>query len=111
MPVPFHNPVLCDEALRFLVTEGTETYVDATVGGGGHAEAICRQLHGPGRLVCVDADGDALEAARERLTAFHDRLIFVQANFAHIRRELPALGVERVHGLLFDLGVSSHQLD
>lgn len=111
MVVPFHDPVLCHETLRFLVTDETGVYVDATVGGGGHAEAISRRLNGSGRLVCIDVDGDAIEAARTRLTAFHNRLFFVHSNFGNLRRELHQLAIGSVQGILLDLGVSSHQLD
>ena len=111
MVVPFHDPVLYHETLRFLVTDETGVYVDATVGGGGHAEAISRRLNGSGRLVCIDVDGDAIEATRTRLTAFHNRLFFVHSNFGNLRRELHQLGIGSVQGILLDLGVSSHQLD
>jgi 16S rRNA (cytosine1402-N4)-methyltransferase len=111
MPAAFHDPVLSNEALRFLITDATGIYVDATVGGGGHAEAICSQLHGSGRLVCVDADGDAVDAARKRLASFRNRLLFIHSNFADLRYELAALAIASVQGMLFDLGVSSYQLD
>jgi len=111
MPAAFHDPVLSNEALRFLITDATGVYVDATVGGGGHAEAICRQLHGSGRLVCVDTDGDAVDAARKRLAPFQNRLHFVHSNFGNLSHELRALAIAGVQGMLFDLGVSSYQLN
>jgi 16S rRNA (cytosine1402-N4)-methyltransferase len=111
MPAAFHDPVLSSEALRFLITDATGVYVDATVGGGGHAEAICRQLHGSGRLVCVDTDGDAVDAARKHLAPFQNRLHFVHSNFGNLNRELRALAIASVQGMLFDLGVSSYQLN
>lgn len=111
MPDAFHDPVLSSEALGFLITDATGVYVDATVGGGGHSEAICRQLHGPGRLVCVDTDGDAVDAARKHLAPFQNRLHFVHSNFGNLNRELRALAIASVQGMLFDLGVSSYQLN
>ena len=111
MPAAFHDPVLSSEALRFLITDATGVYVDATVGGGGHSEAICRQLHGSGRLVCVDTDGDAVDAARKHLAPFQNRLHFVHSNFGNLNRELRALAIASVQGMLFDLGVSSYQLN
>ena len=111
MPVAFHDPVLRDEVVRYLVTDATKDYVDATTGTGGHAEAICERLKPPGRLICFDADAQAIAASKERLARFHERTLFVHSNFAHLRRELGSLRVRAIHGLLLDLGVSSLQLD
>jgi 16S rRNA (cytosine1402-N4)-methyltransferase len=103
--------VLCEEALLHLVRDREGTYVDGTTGGGGHAEKICGRLRGPGRLICIDADADALAFAQQRLQDCRGRVSFVQANFGTLRDSLASLGVQRVHGILLDLGVSSHQLD
>ncbi len=111
MPVAFHDPVLRDEVVHYLVTDPSKDYVDATVGTGGHAEAISGRLEGSGRLICFDADEQALAVAQERLHRYRERLYFVHSNFAHLLRELNALNVKFVHGVLLDLGVSSLQLD
>jgi len=107
----YHAPVLPEEAVAFLNISGSRTYVDGTVGGGGHAVLICERLTEGGRLICVDRDEQALAAARARLAKFADRVTFVHAPFGAVAERLAALGVGRVAGLLLDLGVSSHQLD
>jgi 16S rRNA (cytosine1402-N4)-methyltransferase len=111
MSVAFHDPVLRDEVVHYLVTDPTRDYVDATVGTGGHAEAICERLEAPGRLICFDADERALAAAKDRLGRFGERLLFVHSNFAHLLNELGTLHIRSIHGVLLDLGVSSLQLD
>jgi len=107
----FHEPVLCAEAVSQLVRDPEGTYVDGTTGGGGHAGKICDVLRGQGRLICIDADADALAFAGERLRGNRERISFVQANFGTLRDTVASLGVTRMHGLLLDLGVSSYQLD
>lgn len=107
----YHTPVLLHEVLRFLITDVNGVYVDGTLGGGGHAEAICRQLGAGGRLICFDADADAILFASNRLAAFTQRATFVHSNFRNTGAELDALGIEQIDGLLLDLGVSSFQID
>jgi 16S rRNA (cytosine1402-N4)-methyltransferase len=107
----FHAPVLCEEAVAFLNISGSRTYVDGTVGGGGHAAVICGRLAGGGRLICVDRDEQAVAAARARLAAYAASVSFVHAPFGTLPDRLAALGIGRIAGLLLDLGVSSHQLD
>jgi 16S rRNA (cytosine1402-N4)-methyltransferase len=107
----FHEPVLCAEAVSHLVRDPEGTYVDGTTGGGGHAGKICDVLRGQGRLICIDADAEALAVAEERLRSHRERISFVQANFGTLRHTVASLGVARIHGLLLDLGVSSYQLD
>jgi 16S rRNA (cytosine1402-N4)-methyltransferase len=107
----YHTPVLLNEALHFLVTDKHGVYVDGTLGGGGHSEAICKQLAPDGRLICFDADGDAIRFAAERLVAFSAHTTFVHSNFRNLNAELDVLGIDRMNGLLLDLGVSSFQLD
>lgn len=85
-------------------------YVDATVGGGGHSEAIL-EAHGESRVIALDRDQMALDAARARLAHFGDRVTFVKTPFGHIAEALEALGIETVAGICADLGVSSPQLD
>lgn len=110
-PDAFHIPVLCREAVEALMTDPEGCYVDGTVGGGGHAEHICLRLGGGGRVVCLDADEEALASARTRLALFAERTVFVHANFAELAGALQHAHVARMHGLLLDLGVSSHQFD
>lgn len=110
-PEAFHIPVLCREAVEAVMTDLEGCYVDGTVGGGGHAEQLCLRLRGRGRLVCLDADEEALAWARTRLAPFAERTVFVHANFAELAGALQRVQVERMHGFLLDLGVSSHQFD
>jgi 16S rRNA (cytosine1402-N4)-methyltransferase len=107
----FHAPVLCDEAVDALVVEGAWTYVDGTVGGGGHALRVGERLGAAGRLICFDADADALAEARTRLASLGDRVTFVHANYSAIGEILRQSGAAPLGGVLLDLGVSSHQVD
>jgi 16S rRNA (cytosine1402-N4)-methyltransferase len=102
----YHEPVLVEEVLHWLRPRDGGLYLDATVGGGGHAEQILK-CGANVRLVGLDCDADAIEAASKRLQQFGERARLVRANFV----ELLSLGVERLDGALCDLGVSSHQLD
>jgi len=111
MEDPFHVPVLCAEAVEFLVGDPEQTYVDGTVGGGGHAAAICGRLRGHGRLVGFDADDEALHRAQAQLAGYGERVLLLHANFKDLRQELDAHSIGAIGGLLLDLGVSSHQLD
>jgi 16S rRNA (cytosine1402-N4)-methyltransferase len=108
---PVHEPVLLAETLRWLRPRADGVYVDATLGPGGHAEAVLETLTGEGRLVGIDRDPAALALARERLSRFGDRFVALHGD----HRELPALlrgaGFFAVDGVLADLGVSSAQLD
>ncbi len=108
---PYHTPVLLHEVLELLFTSPTGTYVDATLGGGGHTEALVQKLQGTGRLVAVDADVDALAFSRNRLARHGDRVHLVHQNFGNLKVVLSQLRIEKVAGILFDLGVSSFQLD
>lgn len=108
---PFHTPVLLHEVLSLLITAPEGTYVDATLGGGGHAEALVQRLGPSGRLIGLDADRDALSYAGERLKRFRDRTTLVHENFSKLESAISRFGITSVAGVLFDLGVSSHQLD
>jgi 16S rRNA (cytosine1402-N4)-methyltransferase len=105
-----HLPVMLDEVLAALAPRPFGVYVDATAGGAGHSAAILRSCPGA-RLVAFDRDPLAVRVASERLAEFGDRARVVHASFDQISKELAALGIERVDGLLADLGVSSAQLD
>lgn len=97
--------------IEYLKPERGGLFVDCTIGGGGHAEAVL-QLGGPGvQLIGLDQDREALEAAGERLKRYSDRVQLVRGNFRDLARHLDRLGIGRVDGVLFDFGVSSHQLD
>ena len=102
-----HVSVLLDPALEYLAIRPDGIYVDATFGAGGHTKAILERLDS-GRVIAIDADPEAVERAR---AIAHPSFTFVQANFSELRRVLDDLGIERVDGVLFDLGVSSMQLD
>jgi 16S rRNA (cytosine1402-N4)-methyltransferase len=104
-----HEPVMLQEVLSWLVGNKTGVYVDGTIGGAGHARAILEQTCA--RLIGIDCDADALSAAEERLAPFGSRKVLIKANFADLGLVLKELHIEKVDGVLLDLGVSSHQLD
>lgn len=104
-----HYSVLLNESVGVLNVNGDGTYVDGTMGGGGHSYEILRQ--GAGRLIGIDQDKDAVEASKARLKEFGDRLIPVNRNFSEIKDILNSLNIESVDGAVLDLGVSSYQLD
>jgi 16S rRNA (cytosine1402-N4)-methyltransferase len=106
-----HRTVLLHEVVDSLNLAPDAVVVDCTLGGGGHSEAILEKLGPEGRLFGFDRDGEALAAAGERLERFGERFVPVRASFSSIREELNRLGIERIDGLVADLGVSSHQLD
>ncbi|MCR5269059.1 MAG: 16S rRNA (cytosine(1402)-N(4))-methyltransferase RsmH [Lachnospiraceae bacterium] len=105
-----HQTVLLTETVEALCVKPEGTYVDGTLGGGGHAEAIARGLNDQGRLIGIDQDMAAIEAAGERLKAFTN-VIFVRDNYCNIRNVLQAHKISGVDGIVLDLGVSSYQLD
>ena len=107
----YHTPVLLQEVLFYLLTARNGFYVDGTLGGGGHAEAILEQLAPHGTLIGIDLDDDALEEASTRLVGFRDCTIFVKENFKNIKSVLSQHGVNQVQGILLDLGISSYQID
>lgn len=105
-----HKPVLLEECLEALAVKPDGTYVDGTLGRAGHAQAVLRRLRA-GRLIGIDRDLAAIDAARERLAEFGDRVTLVHGNFSELGDILQNLGIVGVDGMLFDLGVSSPQLD
>lgn len=107
----FHTPVLAAAVVQYLPTAPDGVYVDGTLGGGGHAEAILMRLSSRGQLIGFDRDEQALLFARARLAQFGDRVRYIHENCANLRPVLEKLGVEQIHGLLLDLGISSHQVD
>ncbi|MCD8010899.1 MAG: 16S rRNA (cytosine(1402)-N(4))-methyltransferase RsmH [Lachnospiraceae bacterium] len=106
-----HVPVLLEPVLEQLCIRPDGIYVDGTLGGGGHSAEIVKRLTEGGRLIGIDRDEAAIEAAGARLAPFGDRITVVRANYGEIRRVLDDLGIDRVDGILLDLGVSSYQLD
>ncbi|MBI5238231.1 MAG: 16S rRNA (cytosine(1402)-N(4))-methyltransferase RsmH [Deltaproteobacteria bacterium] len=106
-----HRPVMQAEAVRFLGCRPGGIYVDATAGGGGHALGILRAAGTGARLIGIDRDADALEATSKTLKDYEDSVTLVQEDFRNIDSVLRPLGIEKADGILFDLGVSSYQLD
>ena len=106
-----HRSVLLDEVLSHLEPRAGGTYVDGTLGGGGHSREILERSAPDGRVIGIDRDPDALAAARETLAPFGDRAILVHARFAEVDRVLAELAIARVDGFVLDLGVSSPQID
>lgn len=106
-----HVPVMVDQVVEILQPAQGQTFVDCTVGGGGHAEALLSRLLPGGRLIGIDRDPRTLETARRNLAPYGDAAVLVQGNFRDLAAILARHGVARVHGILFDLGVSSFQLD
>ena len=106
-----HEPVLYSQCMEGLDIKPGGIYVDGTLGGGGHSAGICERLNEKGTLIGIDRDGDALEAAENRLSGYNCKKYFVRSNYSEIKGVLSELGVEAVDGALLDLGVSSFQLD
>lgn len=106
-----HKSVLLDETIENLNIVPDGIYVDGTLGGGGHSFEIARRLVSGGKLIGIDQDADAIAAAAERLMEFSDRVTIVRDNYCNIAQVLDGLGIERVDGIVLDLGVSSYQLD
>ncbi|MEN7972653.1 MAG: 16S rRNA (cytosine(1402)-N(4))-methyltransferase RsmH [Verrucomicrobiota bacterium] len=107
-----HIPVMLDECLEGLITDPSGIYVDGTLGNGGHSAAILEQLEDGGMLIGFDRDVDAIDRVKEKLKAgAGKRVELVHDNYANMAAQLDRLGIDKVHGLLLDLGVSSFQLD
>ncbi len=106
-----HRPVLLRECIEALNIRPDGVYLDGTLGRGGHSEEIVKRLSDRGRLLCIDRDRQALEEAGERLAPWKDRITFLHGNFADLDALMAEAGVEAADGMLFDLGVSSPQLD
>ena len=106
-----HRPVLLNETVDSLNIRPGGIYVDGTLGGGGHASLVLKRLGESGRLIGIDQDADAIEAATERLAPFSDRVTVIRDNYRNIKEILESLSVPAVDGIYLDLGVSSFQLD
>jgi 16S rRNA (cytosine1402-N4)-methyltransferase len=105
----YHEPVMVKEVIASLLVNKKGIYVDGTVGGAGHSYAILKETDA--FLVGIDCDDQALQAAEKRLAEFGSRKVLVKANFANLGKVLESLNIEKVDGVMLDLGVSSHQLD
>ncbi|MDC7302697.1 16S rRNA (cytosine(1402)-N(4))-methyltransferase RsmH [Agathobacter ruminis] len=106
-----HYSVLLDECIENLNIKPDGIYVDGTLGGGGHSYQIASRLTSGGRLIGIDQDADAIAAASKRLEEFQDRVTIVRSNYSDMVHVLDQLGIQKVDGILLDLGVSSFQLD
>ena len=107
-----HISVLLHETVDALLAErDTGIYVDGTLGGAGHSSEIVKRLGEDGRLIGIDQDGEAIEAATKRLKPYKDKVTIVRSNYAQMKEVLRDLGIPKVDGILLDLGVSSYQLD
>ena len=106
-----HTSVLLEETVSSLHIKPDGIYVDGTLGGGGHSLRICEQLSEQGRLIGIDQDDAAIEAAGRRLQAHKDKVTIVRSNYCNMKQCLLELGIDKVDGIVLDLGVSSYQLD
>ena len=106
-----HVSVLLHETVDGLNVRPDGTYVDATLGGGGHAFEVCSRLGDKGRFIGIDQDADAIEAAGRRLAGFGEKVTIIRSNYRDMKPQLHKIGIDRVDGIVLDLGVSSYQLD
>lgn len=106
-----HVSVMLEEAVDKLVWKNSGIYVDGTVGGAGHSQEILKRLEEEGRLIGIDRDMNALDAAKVRLKQYEDKVLLAHSNFSSIKTVLRNNNIDRVDGVLLDLGVSSPQLD
>lgn len=106
-----HYSVLLEETIEALHVRPDGIYVDGTLGGGGHAFCVCQRLSKHGHLYGIDQDADAIATAAKRLSCFGDQVTIIRNNYCKMKEELKKYGVEKVDGILLDLGVSSYQLD
>ncbi len=106
-----HISILAPECMEALNPARGGIYVDCTAGGGGHSLEIARRLPPDGRLICLDRDDAALAACEKRLADYADRVTLVKSNFSALDSALDMLGIEKIDGVMWDLGVSSYQLD
>lgn len=106
-----HKSVLLNETIDGLNIKPDGIYVDGTLGGGGHAYEVCRRLGEKGSIIGIDQDAAAIEAASARLKDFGEKVTIVRSNYCDMKSKLHELGIDKVDGILLDLGVSSYQLD
>ena len=106
-----HKSVLLDECIEALNIKPDGIYVDGTLGGAGHSREIAKRLGDNGMLIAIDQDEDAIKVASERLSAFGDKVKIVRNNFSNLADVCRELGVQKIDGLLLDIGVSSYQIN
>ena len=106
-----HIPVLFQEIMEIMAPKQGELFVDCTLGGGGHSRGFLERSGPDGYLIGIDQDTEALEAARQNLSAYSERVAYVHSNYSQLDEILNLYAPEGVDGILFDIGVSSHQLD
>ena len=106
-----HKSVLLEETVNGLNIKPDGIYVDGTLGGGGHAFEVCKQLSDKGSFIGIDQDEAAIEAAGIRLRDFGEKVTIVRSNYCDMKSQLQKLGIDKVDGIVLDLGVSSYQLD
>lgn len=106
-----HIPVLLKETINYLTPKSGKTYVDGTLGNGGHAEKILAVSSPKGKLIGIDQDKESLEIASKRLSKFKNRVIYINDNFRNLKKILNKLGIAKVDGILLDLGISTYQLE
>ena len=106
-----HISVLLEETIENLKINPDGIYMDGTLGGGGHAYEVCEQLSDKGRFFGIDQDDAAISAATKRLQEFSDKVTIIRSNYCNAKQALLEKGVEKVDGIVLDLGVSSYQLD
>ncbi len=107
----YHAPIMVEEVLSLLAPERGGIFVDGTLGGGGHAEAVLKKFPSNGRLYGIDRDGEAIAEASKRLAPFGGKFRALRGNFFDMAALLKEQGVDKADGILMDFGVSSHQLD
>lgn len=106
-----HKPVLLKETIEGLNIKENGIYVDCTLGGGGHSLEIVKRLGDEGKLIAIDQDNEALVEAQSKLAEYKDKIYFIKSNYAYLDSILDNLGIDKVDGVLMDIGVSSYQLD
>ncbi|MBU3876958.1 16S rRNA (cytosine(1402)-N(4))-methyltransferase RsmH [Faecalicatena sp. AGMB00832] len=106
-----HTSVLLEETVDGLAVKPDGIYVDATLGGGGHAYEVCKRLNSKGSFIGIDQDAAAIEAASARLLDFGERVTIIRSNYCDMKPRLHEIGIDKVDGIVLDLGVSSYQLD
>ena len=106
-----HKSVLLNETIEGLNIKPDGIYVDGTLGGGGHAYEVCQRLNSKGRFIGIDRDAAAIEAAGARLSDFGEKVTIIRSNYCDMKSRLHEIGIDKVDGIVLDLGVSSYQLD
>ena len=106
-----HISVLLNECIEGLNIKSDGIYVDATLGGAGHSSEILKRLNSNGKLYCFDKDDEAIKAANERLSKIANNYQIIRSDFSNLKEKLNEVGVEKIDGILFDIGVSSYQFD